>query len=290
MINNLFSRLPQHQHTDPAQRALGVAELQPDSADVAHLLTADPAPEVRIAAARRCADARKLAAAWQTETDDAVRAALAEGLVDALDALHDAERRAGVLAAIDDDNLLIELALAAGHAEMRKAAATRITSAAGLRKLADAAKSKDRGVARIAQQRLDSMASRAAQTSEADAILAELTDLATRSGAIVSAVVELDRRWHALDMSGDPARVSSYQAARETVQARFAREQDEQRGRTQFERGLHEWVAKLAPPEAADEITRQRAELAAFRTEAAARDNQPALAQLEAAESSYRRI
>ena len=45
MINNLFSRLPQHQHTDPAQRALGVAELQPDSADVAHLLTADPAPE-----------------------------------------------------------------------------------------------------------------------------------------------------------------------------------------------------------------------------------------------------
>src|SRR6478736_1227954 len=130
-----------------------------------------------------------------------------------------------------------------------KASSTRSTSAAGLRKLADAAKSKDRGVARIAQQRLDSMASRAAQTSEADAILAELTDLATRSGAIVSAVVELDRRWHALDMSGDPARVSSYQAARETVQARFAREQDEQRGRTQFERGLHEWVAKLAPPE-----------------------------------------
>ncbi|HYK14812.1 MAG TPA: DUF349 domain-containing protein, partial [Burkholderiales bacterium] len=285
MINNLFSRLPQHQHTDPAQRALGVAELQPDSADVAHLLTADPAPEVRIAAARRCADARKLAAAWQTETDDAVRAALAEGLVDALDALHDAERRAGVLAAIDDDNLLIELALAAGHAEMRKAAAMRITSAAGLRKLADAAKSKDRGVARIAQQRLDSMASRAAQTSEADVILAELTDLATRSGAIVSAVVELDRRWHALDMSGDPARVSSYQAARETVQARFAREQDEQRGRTQFERGLHEWVAKLAPPAAADGIAQLRAELAAFRTEAAARDNQPALAQLEAAES-----
>jgi len=90
MINNLFSRLPQHQHTDPAQRALGVAELQPDSADVAHLLTADPAPEVRIAAARRCADARKLAAAWRTETDDAVRAALAESLVDAFDALHDA--------------------------------------------------------------------------------------------------------------------------------------------------------------------------------------------------------
>ena len=285
MINNLFSRLPQHQHTDPAQRALGVAELQPDSADVAHLLTADPAPEVRIAAARRCADARKLAAAWRTETDDAVRAALTESLVDAFDALHDAERRAGVLGAIDDENLLIELALAAGHAETRKAAATRIASAAGLRKLADAAKSKDRGVARIAQQRLDSMTSRAAQISEADKILAELTELATRSGPIVSAVVELGRRWHALDMSGDPARAASYQAARETVQARFAREQDEQRGRTQFERGLHEWLTKLAPPPAAEDIARLRAELAALRTEASARDNQPALAQLEAAEA-----
>ncbi len=284
MINNLFSRLPQHQHTDPAQRALGVAGLQPDSADVAHLLTADPAPEVRIAAARRCADASKLAAAWQTETDNAVRAALAESIVDALDAVHDAERRAHVISAIGDENLLIELALAAGHAEMRKAAAMRIASADGLRKLADAAKSKDRGVARIAQQRLDAMTSRVRQAAEADAILAELTELATRNGPIVSAVVELDRRWQALDMSDDAARAASYQAARETVQARFAREQDEQRGRTQFSRALSEWLAGLAAPAALEGIAGLRAELATFKADALARENHAAVAELETAE------
>ena len=284
MINNLFSRPPQHQHADPAQRALGVADLPPDSDDVARLLTADPAPEVRIAAARRCADSAKLAAARQTETDQAVRAALAESLADALDAMHDAELRANAIAAISDEELLIELALAADHAETRKTAASRISTETGLRKLADAAKSKDRGVARNAQQRLDTMTSRVEQAVEADTILAELAALATRSGAIVSAVVELDRRWSALDMSEDPARTTGYSAARETVQARLVREQDEQRARAQFERGLHEWLSRLAPPAAPDGIAGLRAELATFRTEALARDNQAALAQLEGAE------
>src|SRR4051794_19246173 len=228
MINNLFSRQPQHQHADPVQRALGVQELQPDSADVAHLLTSDPAPEVRIAAARRCGDVGKLAAAWESEMDPGVRAALVESLADALDAMHDAEGRSGAITGIRDENLLIELALAAGHAETRKSAAARIESPAGLRKLTDAAKSKDRGVARIAQQRLDAMTNSARQSAGVDSILGELTALATRSGPIVSAVVELDRRWRALDMSADAARTDAYNSARDAVQARFAREQDEQ--------------------------------------------------------------
>ena len=280
MINNLFSRTPQYQHADPAQRALGVAELPPESADLARLMTADPAPEVRIAAARRCADPVKLAAAWQTETADAVRTALAAGLADALDALTDGDARAAAIAGISDEELLINLALAAGHGDTRKAAATRVLTPAGLRRLADAAKSRDRGVARSAQQRLDAISSRAAQTMEADSVLAQLGELATRSGPILSATIELDRRWHALDMREDPARAAAYHTARETVQARFAREQDEQRARVQFERRLNEWLTQLAPPADAAGITALRDGLAALKSEALARENNPALAQL----------
>ena len=87
MINNLFSRSPQHLHEDPAQRALGVAELDASSDDLARLMTSDPAPEVRIAATRRCTDAQKLAAAWHAEQHTSVRAALAESLGHALDAM-----------------------------------------------------------------------------------------------------------------------------------------------------------------------------------------------------------
>ena len=280
MINNLFSRTPQYQHADPAQRALGVAELPPESADLARLMTADPAPEVRIAAARRCADPVKLAAAWQTETADAVRTALAAGLADALDALTDGDARAAAIAGISDEELLINLALAAGHGDTRKAAATRVLTPAGLRRLADAAKSRDRGVARSAQQRLDAISSRAAQTMEADSVLAQLGELATRSGPILSATIELDRRWHALDMREDPARAAAYHSARETVQARFAREQDEQRARVQFARRLNEWLTQLAPPADAAGITALRDGLAALKSEALARENNPALAQL----------
>ena len=154
MINNLFSRQPQHLNPDPAQRALGINELEPDSDDVARLLTTDPSPQVRIAAARRCTDPAKLAHAWSAETDDVVRAALAASLGDALDAVHDVPERNRIIDSVHDENLLIGLALEAGHAETRKAAAARVNTTGGLARIAEGAKSKDRGVAKLAQQRL----------------------------------------------------------------------------------------------------------------------------------------
>ena len=78
MITNLFSRTALHQHADPAQRVLGLAALAPDAGELAQLLAADPAPEVRSAAARRCTDLAALAAAWDRETDAAVRLAEAQ--------------------------------------------------------------------------------------------------------------------------------------------------------------------------------------------------------------------
>ena len=318
MIANLFSRTALHQHADPAQRILGLAALAPDAGELAQLLAADPAPEVRSAAARRCADLAALAAAWDRETDAAVRLALAAALGDVLaqaqasvsaqallaadsctDAIRidvarrarDAELRRAAIAGIRDEAALVELALAAGHAETRMAAAQRVLTSEGLRKLADAAKNKDHGVARLARQRLDANKQRAVQDAEAEAVIAQLEALAAEPGPILSAVIELNRRWQVLDLSGDAARLERCDSARQAIQARFEREQSEQRARLQFERKLGAWIEALGGADlaAADTLAAMRAELAALRDEARGRGDEAALARLEQAESGIAR-
>src|SRR5439155_4380596 len=140
----LFSRAALHEHAEPAQRALAAAELSPGSDELARLLATDPAAEVRVAAAQRCTDLNILAAAWETESDPEVQAALASALGDVVadsedsagakamlesnhctDAIRsavacrtqDAQRRRIAIAAIRDEGSLVELALVAGRAE-----------------------------------------------------------------------------------------------------------------------------------------------------------------------------
>ena len=318
MIANPFSRTALHQHAEPAQRLLGVAALPPDSGELARLLATDPAPEVRIAAARRCADAAALASAWETETDGGVRLALASALGNVLAQTQDstgaqallaadgctdairievarhaagAERRRAAIAGIRDEAALVELALLAEHTETRMAAAERVRTADGLRKLADAAKNKDHGVARLARQRLDATKQRQEQEAEADAVIAQLEALAAEPGPILTAVIELNRRWQALDMSGETARLARCEIARQAIQARFEREQNEQRARVQFERRLRELSVALdgvvpAAPDAFDGI---RTELAALREEARGRSDNAALARLDQAEQRITR-
>src|SRR5512140_2790118 len=98
MNAKLFARAALHEHAEPAQRAIGAAELSPDSDELGRLLAEDPAPEVRLAAAQRCTDLAILTAAWQTETDSAVRAALALGLESVL---ADTDDSAGARAAME---------------------------------------------------------------------------------------------------------------------------------------------------------------------------------------------
>jgi len=312
MISNLFSRLPLHQHAEPAQRILGIAALAPDSAELAQLLS-DAAPQVRIAAAQRCADLAALAAAWNAEAEAAVRLALAPALAKALtqaadgerarailesqpctDAIraevvrhtHDAERRRTAIGAIRDEAVLVELALQAGHAEARINAAERVQTLDGLRKLAEAAKNKDHGVAKLARQRLEAIKQRQGQEAEAEAIIARLEALANEPGPILTAVIDLDRRWQALKLSGEAERLARCEAARQLIQARFEREQDEQRSKAQFERTLKEWIAALgsSAPMESDAFSRLREELAALREDAQGRDDGAALARLEQAE------
>ena len=318
MIANLFSRTALQQHAEPAQRILGVTALPPDSGELAQMLVTDPAPEVRIAAAQRCADLAALASAWETEADAAVRLALVCALGDALarapdsagaqallaadrctDAIRievarrarDAALRRAAIAGMRDEAALVELALRGEHAETRLAAAERVRTSDGLRRLADAAKNKDHGVARLARQRIDAIKQRQAQEAEAEAIIAQLEGLAAEPGPILSAVIELNRRWQALDMSGATACLDRCETARQAIQARFEREQNEQRARLQFERRLGEWMAELgtAAPAAPDALAAMRTELAALRDEARGRSDDAALARLDQAESRIAR-
>ncbi|MCK6430309.1 MAG: DUF349 domain-containing protein [Burkholderiaceae bacterium] len=311
MLNKLLFGSAQHEHADPAQRLLGVAELAPDAPALAQLLAADPAPEVRAAAAARCVDAVALAAAWREETEPAVRAAIASSLGRALatsadvaaarsllaaSECTDAIRAAVALAATDetlrraalegvtDEQVLVDIALAAELAPVRLAAAERVQTPEPLRRLAEAARDKDRGVARIARQRLDAIEHRAQQAAAADALLAEAEALAERAGPIVMAAVELDRRWHALDLGDDAVRRARWEQIGARLRARFEREHEAQRARAAFQRRLNEWLAALQSAPATSLLPALRGELLALREQAQQLEDGAALAQLEQAE------
>jgi hypothetical protein len=310
VLNKLLFR-PLHEHAEPSQRILGVQALPSDSPDLAPLLHADPAPEVRAAAAVRCTDPVVLSAAWQDELEPHVRAAIeaslgkiaaettdttvanalltAENCTDAIraavaDHTQDADRRRVAIEGIRDEAVLVELALTAPHAPTRLAAAERVQSPEALRRLAETAQEKDRGVARHARRRVEAMTRRVAHAAEADAILAQAEELVEQPGPIVVAAIDLERRWKALDMSEDAERRARWDATTRTLQSRFDREHEQQRARASFERRLNEWKAALAASPAAEALDGLRAELLALRAQAQEANDTSALAALEQGE------
>lgn len=312
MISTRLFRTPLHEHADPAQRLLGVAELAPDSDDLAKLVTQDADAGVRAAASRRSTQFAALVAGWNTEKDPAVRealeASLAPQVADTADAAaarsvleaehttdglraevarrtRDADRRALALAGIHDEEKLVDLAVSAGQAETRQAAADRVVTKEALEKLAQAANNKDRGVAKLAQRRLEAMKDRAAQEAAADEILVKLEALATTPGPVLTAVVELNRRWQALDMAADATRLARVDAARTALHARFEREQGEQLAKARLEREVRDWTATLSAPASAQDLEARHAELAALKAKAQEANDAPALEMLAMAES-----
>ena len=310
MLDKLFGA-PPHEHADPALRLLGVAALPPGSGVLAQLLTADPSPEVRIAAATRCSDAAALAAALQTETEPPVRAAIAAALgrvlaatpddgvaltmlaaaectdpVRAQVALHtqDGERRRVALNGIHDEDVLVDVALGAEHASVRIAAAERVNAPEPLRRLLQGAKDKDRGVARLARQRLDAIGQRIESAAAADALLTEAEALIAQPGPIVMAAVELDRRWKALALGDDVGRRTRWEELGRSMQRRFDRELEEQRAHAQLEQRIDAWLAALHPPPATSALPMLREQWSALRAEAAASNDARALAKLDQTE------
>jgi len=285
VLNKILSRAPLHEHAEPAQRLLGVAELPPESAELRRLLRTDPAPEVRAAAARRCADGVALTEVWQSDAEPQVRLAIVESLGRWLDGV-DGERRRAAVEAIGSQDLLAEIALTAPHAPVRLAAAERVIEEAALRRLADGAKDKDRGVARLAKQRVEAIERRATQAEQADALLAQAEALVGQPGAVVMAAVELERRWKGLGLVDEPERQARWDAAGAALQSRFERERDEQRAKADFSRRLAEWLAGHSATPHADALPQLRLELESLRTQAQALADAGALARLAQAEAS----
>ena len=310
MLNRLLFR-SLHEHPEPSQRVLGIPALTPDSAELAQLLRTDPAPEVRVAAARHCADLTMLAAAWRAETETEVRAAVAASLGKVLAQTPDGAAAQALLAADDctdviraavahetqdddrrwlaidsirDETVLVELAVAAAHAPTRMAAAERVQSPQALRRLADAAQDKDRGVARHARRRVDAISRRESQAAEADTLMAQADALVLQPGPIVQAAIELERRWKALDLADDVERRAHWDAATRTLQARFDREHELHRARVQFERRLSEWMASLQAASMAETLPGLRAELLDLRAHAQESNDAATLVQLEQGE------
>jgi len=108
------------------ERFLGAARFAPESAELAALLTEDPLPEVRAAAAQRCADLHSLAKAWKRETDPNVRTALAASLVNVLAGAHDTEALSLLEADHFTDGLRAEVARRTRHPSCRHVALTSI--------------------------------------------------------------------------------------------------------------------------------------------------------------------
>jgi DNA repair protein SbcC/Rad50 len=310
MFSERIFRSPLH-HADPSRRVSAVAKLPPDSDELAALLATDPAAEVRIAAANGCGNLRVLAAARENESDPAVRAAIAAALVTLLAESQDhaqatallgaaqctdvmradvarratnVERRRSAIAAIREEALLVELALTAEHASTRMAAAEQVRTPDGLRKLADTARDKDRGVARLARKQLGAMENHEGNAVEADAILARLEALQSEPGPILTSVIELNRRWQALNLSDDPARLARCHAARRTLQARFDREHAAQQARMQFEHGLSEWLGRADPPDSSGELDVRRSEVEALRAQGREYAETSVLARLDEAQ------
>lgn len=313
MITRLFNRSALHEHADAAQRALGVAQLEPDSEELTQLLHEDPAPEVRSACAERCGDTQALLAALATESDPGVRAAVTAALGAAIGALADAAqaqsllegdglddrvraevarrtqdpgRRKLAVGAIQDEAVLVDLALHSGQAETRALAADRVHTTALLEELAEGARTKDHGVYRSVRQRLDALKTRIEQDAEADRVLEQLEALAVRPGPILTEVVELNRRWQALDMSADAERLARCEAARRAVQERLEREQDEQRARSRQEAHLKEWCDQLRSVQDTPDsstLAQWRAELDELRVESEARGDARAAEPLDEA-------
>ena len=315
MLDKLFGSAL-HERADPAQRVIGVAQLPPDSAALLQLLCADPAPEVRAAAAGRCVDPAALADALKREAEPAVRDAIARSLGKALTAMPDGaaaqallaapectdavrlavalhapdeDRRRGAVEGMRDEEALVDLALAAAHAPLRLAAAERVHAPGALHRLAEGAKERDRGVARLARQRLDAIEHRAQQAEAADAILAQAESLVAQPGAILTAAVELDRRWKALGLEEDADRHARWEAIGARMQQRFDREREAQRAHAQLEQRLAAWLAALQPQPPTSALPALRAELAALRDEATAAEDVPVLDKLAQAEAQLTR-
>ena len=226
-----------HEHADPAQRILGVAELRPGLGRAGAGSSA-PIPRRRSAPRRRalrrprrarrglgdrggtggargaraCAGRRARGDRRRRTRGDAPRRRPLHRRDPRRRGPAHAGRRNAAAArspAIRDEAPLVELALTAEHAETRMAAAEARAHAG---RVAQARRRREeqgsrRGAARAAADRCDRAIARA-RPPRPTRSSTQLEALATRPGPILTAVIELNRRWQALDIGRRCGRIA----------------------------------------------------------------------------------
>ena len=296
MLDKLFFGTRLHENADAAQRVLGISALAPDSPV---LLEDARQPtlrqQVRAAAAERCGSPTALLASLKSEAETepgrpsqsalgnllatSPDATAARSILDAPECTdevraelalrtQDDDRRRAAIDGIGNEDELVRVALDAGHASVRIAAAERVRSAEPLRRLLKGSMDKDRGVARLARERLDVIQRRIDDASAADALIAEAEALVARPGPIVMAAVELDRRWSALALGDDAERRARWDEIGREMKERFDRDLEQQRAHTQFEQRLNGWLASLEVQASITGLPARRETLAVLRAEA----------------------
>ncbi len=228
MFGKLFSRAPLWQHEDADQRVLGIAEL---AADSPHLLplVADIAPQVRKAAFAKTSNLSVLLE--QLSSERSVEAELRARIVDLLAQVDDTQRDS-FLPQLGDESRMVELAVSAPTAAFRLAAAKRVHELPLLRSGHEKARSKDQGVAKLFAEKISAIETASGRENEARMVCEALAALVEKQEPIVSAVVELDRRYAALQPDAPFANV--FNISRSLIQARFEKEQIAQRERNQW--------------------------------------------------------
>lgn len=192
MFANLFK--PKWRHSDPDVRISAVAKLSPDQPDqlsiLRQLALSDSSPRVRISAVQRLQDTDSLLQVLSASSDPEVREqagqrvgeclndnAPSDSIFSLLEQVHDDSARTQIilnanglkpdsLGNVDDEHLLVQLALHARVADTRKAAVKRLSNTSLLEQVQRASRGRDKTVHRISRDKLTALREEARQQAE----------------------------------------------------------------------------------------------------------------------------
>ncbi|MBR9830283.1 MAG: DUF349 domain-containing protein [Oceanospirillales bacterium] len=289
MFANLFK--PKWRHSDPEVRACAIGKLHPDHPEQAVILCQlalnDSNQNVRLRAVRRLSDTESLLTVLQQSRDPEIREQAGVRVSECFDdnqsqgSLHqlleriddDATRtriiihtscthlETDTLNSIRDEAVLMQIALNAKLANIRKEAAQRIDSTELLEQIQRASRGRDKTVHRISRDKLNSLREQARQATETDQrrqqLLAQLQQLAvTHDTQYLQARAQaLYQEWQQLGSAG--AEQQQFADLQQTIEQRLqqqadaeaavVREREAQQAREQQAQALLEQLAALTP-------------------------------------------
>lgn len=276
--NPLFK--PKWQSSDPRVRRQAVQDIS-DGADpvVRSLACEDDSPEVRVAALQRLSDLALLLDRFRGDSEPQVQraagerlcACVAAGAVEAadqawlLEQLHsvsanslieclarqaeDTAIRRSALGYLESDRLRAEIALHDPVGELRLEAAQAIADRATLAELVQSSRQKDKGVHRVAQQRLqliEEALARPQRHREAAAHILERLEAALSENRLDALSLEaLDREWTDLDALDAPELSERYAALCHQVEAQRAAAREAEAAVQERDRERHQLCEQL---------------------------------------------